>query len=247
MSLISVIIPAYNREKYLEAAVRSVLDQTITDIEVLVIDDASTDTTGSIADRLSQEDSRIRVLHHEQNKLRSGALNTGLDNAKGEYISFLDSDDYYLADKLERQINFLESHPQSDGVYGDFEILLEDRTDTKGMNAISSVETVRERLIAKTRGETSDVMSGGYIPSCSVLIRASVFSTIRFDPILRNMEDFDMWLQILGKGFVLTKLPGSTYVYRRHGEQKSSDSERMIIARAIIEEKMKGGIYLQNQ
>jgi glycosyltransferase involved in cell wall biosynthesis len=241
---ISVIIPAYNREKYLEVAVRSVLEQTHSDIEVLIVNDASTDETGPIADRLAQEDNRVRIIHHEQNMYRSGALNTGIDNATGNYLSFLDSDDYYLADKLERQIAFLESHPESDGVYGDFEILLEDNTETTKVSALSSTQEIRGRLAAKANGEEVAVMSEGFIPSCSVLIRKSVFETIRFDANLRNMEDFDMWLQILGMGFVLTRLPGSTYVYRRHDEQKSSDSARMILARGIIEEKMKSGAYL---
>ena len=247
MSLVSVIIPAYNCEKYLETAVRSVLEQTVSNSEVLIINDASTDTTGSIADRLAQEDNRIRVIHHEKNKFRSGALNTGLNNANGTYISILDADDYYLADKLERQITFLESHPESDGVYGDLEMLFENVTTTRPAQALSSTENVQEQLIAKANGETLEVMPGtkGYIPSCSVLIRASVFTTIRFDENLRNIEDLDMWLQILGKGFVLTRLPGSTYVYRRHGEQKSNDPERMKRAYAVIDEKMRNGTYLE--
>ncbi|MBY0328666.1 glycosyltransferase family 2 protein [Patescibacteria group bacterium] len=245
MALVSIIIPAHNREKYLEAAVRSVLEQTLTDIEVLIVNDASTDTTGSIADSLAQQDDRIRVIHHPENKLRSGALNTGLDTATGKYISILDSDDYYLPNKLERQVAFLESHPENDGVYGDYEMLFENATETKPINALASTEEVHARLITKAQGEDIAVMAEGYIPSCSALIKKSVFETLRFDPNLRNMEDLDMWLQILGKGFTLTRLPGSTYVYRRHGEQKSSNSERMRIAGAIIEEKMKNGTYLQ--
>jgi len=245
MPLVSIIIPAHNREKYLEVAVRSVLEQTMPDSEILIVNDASTDSTGHIAERLAEKNSRIRVIHHGQNKNRSGALNTGIEHATGNYISILDSDDYYLPDKLERQISFLESHPQSDGVYGDYEILWENTVDTKPANAIASTEHVQERLVAKARGEDINVMPEGYIPSCSVLIRISVFNTIRFDPILRNMEDFDMWLQILGKGFVLTRLPGSTYVYRRHDGQKSSDPERVKIARAAIEEKLRTGAYLK--
>ncbi|MES2225114.1 MAG: glycosyltransferase family 2 protein [Patescibacteria group bacterium] len=246
MPLVSVIIPAFNREKYLEAAVRSVLAQTLADIEVLIVDDASTDATPAIVDRLAQEDSRVRVIHHAENKYRSGALNTGLDHASGSYISFLDSDDYYLPDKLARQVAFLEAHPESDGVYGDYEVLAEDMADTIPVRAVFSTETIREKLIANAHGEAIEVMPGRFIPSCSVLITSSVFNTIRFDPTLRNKEDFDMWMQILGKGFVFTRLPGSTYVYRRHEDQKSFVSDRITISSEIIEEKIRNGTYLGN-
>jgi len=244
MPLVSIIIPAHNRELYLEKAVRSVLEQTLADLEVIIVNDASTDNTGPIAEQLAQEDTRVRVIHHQENKLRSGAINTGLDTAQGRYICFLDSDDYYLNNKLERQVSFLESHPENDGIYGDYEILLENATETKPANALPSTEGVLTRLIAKAQGEEIEVMPGGYIPSCSILIRSSVFNTIRFDTTLRNMEDLDMWLQILGKGFILTRLPGSTYVYRRHGEQKSGNPEKMKLARALIEEKLLNGSYL---
>lgn len=249
MPTISVIIPAYNRERYLEESVRSVLTQTFKDIEVLIINDTSTDTTSAIAERLALEDARVKVFHHKENSYRSSALNTGLTHATGIYISFLDSDDYYLTDKLERQSIFLQSHPLIDGVYGDFEILNEPTEPTIFTLGMTSTEKVRERLLEKSGGVISgaveDILEREFIPSCSPLIKSSVFNTIRFDTTLRNMEDFDMWLQILGAGFTLTKLAGSTYVYRRHGEQKSSNIQRMNIARTIIENKMQNGTYVK--
>jgi teichuronic acid biosynthesis glycosyltransferase TuaG len=244
MPLISVIIPAYNREQYLGSAIQSVLDQTMSDLEVLIINDASTDQTGSIAEDFAKKDNRVRVIHHTENKHRSGALNTGIEHAQGTYISILDSDDYYVPDKLERQVAFLESNIEVDGVYGDFEMLYENNPETRLIQAIASTENVRNRLIAKAQGEDITITPEGYIPSCSALIRKEVFDMLRFDTNLRNMEDLDMWMQILGKGFVLTRLPGSTYVYRRHGDQKSSNSVRATTARAAIEEKMKSGVYI---
>lgn len=245
MVTVSVIIPAHNTELYLEAAVHSALDQSVSDLEVLIVNDASTDLTDKVADDLAQRDNRVKVFHHAQNKLRSGALNTGIEHANGQYISILDSDDYYLQDKLERQIAFLTEHPEVDGVYGDFEILFEGADTTTPRTAIASTDQIHKRLVARANGETVDVMPEGYIPSCSALIRKNVFETIRFDESLRNMEDLDMWLQILGSGHTLVRLPGSTYVYRRHGEQKSRNAERMKIAREIIETKMQNGTYLK--
>lgn len=90
---ISVIIPVYNVEKYLERCVKSVTEQTFTDLEIILVDDGSTDGSGAMCDKLAKEDSRIRVIHKE-NGGQSDARNLALDNATGELICFVDSDDY---------------------------------------------------------------------------------------------------------------------------------------------------------
>lgn len=98
--LISVIVPVYNVEKYLEECVESVLAQTYTNIEVILVDDGATDSSGQICDRYAEKDDRIRVIH-QKNQGLSGARNTGLANAKGEYVYFLDSDDWILPEALQ--------------------------------------------------------------------------------------------------------------------------------------------------
>src|SRR5690606_27364966 len=92
MPKVSVIIPVYNAEKYLRECLDSVLAQTFTDFEVLLINDGSTDASGKICDEYAEKDSRIKVFHKENGGV-SSARNLGLDNAKGEWISFVDSDD----------------------------------------------------------------------------------------------------------------------------------------------------------
>ena len=98
--LVSVIIPAYNVEKTLERAVKSVMLQTYREIEILIVDDGSPDSSGLIADRLAGEDSRIRVIHQVNGGL-SAARNTGIEEAEGIYIAFLDSDDEFELDIIE--------------------------------------------------------------------------------------------------------------------------------------------------
>lgn len=93
--MISVIIPVYNVKPYLEDAIESVIHQSYTDIEIILIDDGSTDGSGEICDRYQKIDSRIIVIHQE-NKGLSVARNVGLDLCKGEIISFLDSDDFFF-------------------------------------------------------------------------------------------------------------------------------------------------------
>lgn len=104
--MISVIIPVYMVEKYIEKAVKSVMDQTFTDIEIILVDDGSTDRCGVICDALAVEDPRITVIH-KQNGGVSGARNAGIEIAKGEYICFVDSDDYIDRNMLSELFNSL--------------------------------------------------------------------------------------------------------------------------------------------
>lgn len=98
--MISVIVPIYNVEEYLPACIKSILNQTFKDLEILLVDDGSTDNSGKICDEYAQKDKRCIVIH-QSNKGLSEARNTGLDNAKGEYISFIDGDDYIHPQMLE--------------------------------------------------------------------------------------------------------------------------------------------------
>ena len=104
--LISVVIPSYNREKLLPRAIRSVLSQSFQDFELIIVDDASVDSTEIIVSEI--HDSRIRYHKHKVNKGQNGALNTGLSLAKGHYVSFLDSDDEWLPDFLLKLLNYLK-------------------------------------------------------------------------------------------------------------------------------------------
>ena len=105
--MVSVIVPVYNVEKYLRQCLDSVLNQTYTDFEMILVDDGSTDASGKICDDYAQKDSRITVIHKE-NGGQSIARNMGMDATRGEYIYFLDSDDYIREDALEKLVSALE-------------------------------------------------------------------------------------------------------------------------------------------
>ena len=115
--MVSVIIPVYNVEKYLAECVDSVLCQTYTDYEVILVDDGATDSSGQICDDYARKDPRIRVIHQPNGGL-SAARNTGLNAARGEYIYFLDSDDYITSDALEYMVATAEQ-AQADVVFFD--------------------------------------------------------------------------------------------------------------------------------
>ena len=106
---ISVIVPVYNGEKYLPICMKSLLEQTYRDLEILLVDDGSKDGSGALCDAYAAKDPRVRVIHQE-NQGVSGARNTGLDHATGAYVTFVDGDDYVEADYLERLHRNLVSH-----------------------------------------------------------------------------------------------------------------------------------------
>lgn len=110
---LSIIIPVFQVEETLASCVRSVLDQTFRDYEIILVDDGSTDSSPAICDRFAKEDRRIRVVH-QSNKGQSAARNTGLQKAHGEYVTFIDSDDYIAPDTLHQLMTVLKVHPDYD-------------------------------------------------------------------------------------------------------------------------------------
>lgn len=107
--IISIIVPVYNVEKYIDKCINSILHQTYTNIELLLIDDGSPDKSGIICDAYAQQDCRVQVFH-EQNAGVSAARNIGINNAKGEFITFVDSDDWLELDCIERSLNIVNKN-----------------------------------------------------------------------------------------------------------------------------------------
>src|SRR5699024_7716859 len=106
--LISVITPAYNAEKFIHETIESVLAQTYTNWEMIIVDDCSSDKTADIVKSYEQEDSRIKLFQLEQNSGSAVARNTAMRNAGGKYIAFLDSDNLWYPEKLDKQLHFMQ-------------------------------------------------------------------------------------------------------------------------------------------
>ena len=113
---VSVIIPTYNRAHLIGRAIQSVLNQTYKDFEIIVVDDGSTDSTEKAVREFQEQGKRIKYIRHNKNKGGSAARNTGIKAAKGEYIAFLDDDDEWLRDKIEKQVETMKNLPS--GVWG---------------------------------------------------------------------------------------------------------------------------------
>jgi glycosyltransferase involved in cell wall biosynthesis len=216
MPKVSVVIPAYNAMPYLPEAIETVLAQTFTDFEVVVVDDGSTDNTAAWLTQLS--DSRVQVIS-QKNQGQATARNTGITHATGDYIAFLDADDLWKSTLLEQLVNCLESHPQAGLAYC-WTALTNQQGHPTGRLAISHAEgNVWKQLIE------SDFLSCG-----SVLIRRACFEVVGlFSPDIALSEDWDMWIRIAAKfPFALVKQP--LFLYRQHPASSSQKIKLLLQA-----------------
>ena len=184
--LVSVIMPAYNAEKYIGEAIVSVLSQTYANWELIILDDCSTDHTAEIAERFVGFDSRIRLLRNLRNMGVARTRNRGLELAEGQWIALLDSDDVWHSDKLEKQLMRAEESG-ADIVYCSYSLV--------GENG----ENLSDYMVPKTT--TYDDMLKENVLSCTtVLLRRAMLSYHSFSPACYH-EDYAFWLELLKAGY----------------------------------------------
>lgn len=179
--LLSVIVPVYKAETTLKRCVKSILSQSVNDLEVILVDDGSPDESGALCDKLAATDNRIRVFHKENGGAAS-ARNVGLNNARGKFIGFVDSDDYIMTDMYERLLFLLEEHqlPYVDCARITVMGSVEDRKqDTDKLSVITGEEAI---------GHLLDWT--GNCSLCTHLFRAEVFQDNFRIPEGRRVEDF---------------------------------------------------------
>lgn len=185
--MISVIMPAYNAEQYIEAAIRSVMAQTVTDWELLVLDDCSTDHTCAVVEGLAAADSRIHLIRNERNKGVARVRNQGFDLCRGEYVALLDSDDEWHPEKLERQLQRLQA-TDAHLCYCSYEVI-----DGEGNRARADYLVPEETDFEKLLREN--------VMGCStVLLRRELIEKYRFNTDFYH-EDYILWLQLLKDGY----------------------------------------------
>ena len=196
MPRVSVIIPTYNRAAFVYEAIDSVLGQTFQDLEVIVIDDGSTDDTASV---LAAYGERI-LVHRQANAGVSAARNKGIELAGGEWVAFLDSDDRWLPDKLRRQMDFIDAHPAivADTVNAKFVNLPEERADNSFANcgfAPAQPDGVLDRPFL-TQLQHSSVA----VPPAIVCRKAAAVRAGLFDTRLPISEDYDFMCRLALQG-----------------------------------------------
>ena len=216
--LVSVIIPAYNSEAYLERALDSVIAQTYGNFEVIVVNDGSSDRTQAIAARYSKDDSRIR-LFNKANGGVSSARNVGLKEAAGDYFAFLDADDFWLSDHLASLFPHLES----------FGAVVASPQWVDEQGQLIGAYPYGPDLEEITRFPVSLAHHNFINPSWLAIQRAAyeLIGGFDEDPRIQHAEDWDFALRMVEAG-VRFKFSGSeTVMYRRHSVAATSNAEHM--------------------
>lgn len=204
MPKVSVLMPAYNSEKYIAEAIDSILNQTFTDFEFIIINDGSTDNTAKIIRNYARKDLRIRFINNRQNRGFIKRLNDCLDLASGEYVAKMDSDDISLPTRLEKQVEFLDSHPDI-GMVG------------CGLQAFDKGDFIKTHP-AKI-GLVDALIE---IPTTIFMARRSLIeqNKLRFNPDFIACEDYEFYAQFI-KHANIANIPDVLYKYRWHGNNIS--------------------------
>lgn len=212
MALVSVVMPCFDSEPYVRAAVCSVLAQTHADLELIVVDDASTDASADVVAELAREDDRVTLLQRRRNGGAACARNDALGRVRGEYVAFLDSDDLWLPHKLERQLRFAEvvgqpltytSYYRHDEVPG-----ADPQVPPETLRATGRVVDPPGVLDYRT------MLEANYIGSATAMYDRRRLGT-RYFPDLRKRQDYALWLSILRPGGTARGLLEPLAVHRR--------------------------------
>ena len=208
---VSIIMPVYNTAPYLKEAVDSILNQSFSDFEFIILDDASQDVSASILD--SYSDSRIMRYTSDKNIGLANILNIGLDMARGEYIARMDSDDISLPFRLQTEVDYLDSHPKIDLVScGMQQFGLADRTMSYKENFW---------LVCYNAFFFSPILHA------SSMWRKDRFEqlALRYRQGRVPSEDYDLWTRALCMGLRLINIPEVLYKYRIHGNQNTTNQD----------------------
>lgn len=212
--IVSIILPTYNRSNYLERAIKSVLDQSFQEWELIIVDDASTDDTFKVLKKWQEKDGRIKVLRNKKNNYSANGisknLNDGIHIAKGKYIARLDDDDYWChKDKLKMQVDFLENNPEYVIVGG-------------GMIVVDGLGKEKFRYLKKESDR--DIRASALLSSpfshTTVMFLKSVAEKVGFYGDNKLVEDWTLWLK-LGKLGKFYNFPEYFTCYTMDGNNRS--------------------------
>lgn len=226
MPKVSVIIPAYNAEKKIAETLDSVLRQTFSDFEVIVINDGSTDGTLEIVSKIP--DRRIKVLSHP-NAGAQKSRNRGIECALGEYLAFLDADDLWTRDKLECQLKALQANPEAAVAYSWTDFINESGERLGRGQHFQFSNNVYERLLL------GDFIGSGSNP---LVRKEAVLNVGNFDESLVGGQDWEMWLRLAAR-YHFTVVPKVQVLYRKSATSWSSNLKRQEIGyRQVIEKNL---------
>lgn len=213
--LLTVVMPVYNGERYLNQAIESVLSQTYTHFEFLIIDDGSSDESGSIIEAFAGKDKRVRLISLKHNGGISAAMNRAIKSAKGDFIVRADADDICQPDRFAKQLNYLLRHPKI-GVLGSFFCLFQ-------------TNSADCRVVEQQTSWIKDGRPPVNHPTC--FIRTKLFARYGYyDSRFDNAEDTELWFRFYKQGVVFDNLPECLYKKRVHPDSVSVSRIRSQVA-----------------
>ncbi len=223
---VSVLMAVHNGERHLEAALRSVMEQSLRNIEIVVVDDASTDGSPDMLARLAREDARIRVLRCDTNLRLAGALNHGLDHVRAPLVARMDDDDLAYPRRLEVQKAYMDAHPETTLAGTSVDWLDDDGARTR--------QSVRSRDSFAIRWTCRFALN---ITHPTFMFRRSLPSgeAVRYDPEMFVAQDYDLVCRLLKAGGEVVCLPDVLLAFRRHGGSisKTKGADQLRLARRI--------------
>ncbi len=215
--LVSVIMPAYNAELYIQEAIRSALQQTHQNIELLVIDDGSTDGTCRIVEEFAQSDKRVFLYRNEQNAGVAASRNRGFSLARGDYIALLDSDDRWYPDKIDKQLQRAESS-QADLIYTSYALISEDGQEMLGVYRVPEQTNFKQML-------------GNNVIGCStVMLSRRIVEQYRFSTDYHH-EDYALWLEMICKGYAVRGIGELLVDYRVRASSRAGNKRKSALSR----------------
>lgn len=212
-TIVSIIVPVYNVSRFLPECIKSVLAQSFTDWELILVNDGSTDGSGVICDTFAATDSRIKVIH-KQNTGVSDSRNRALDMATGKYIIFLDADDFWCSDVFLEEMVELAEEDNLDIVRGEYKEVTESSTDYRNPSWPEKQQLENQRLSSSAFLEKA--IAGEYF-LWLCLIRMDKVGSLRFDAHRTYLDDAIFLLQLTQQELKCVYFPVVFYAYRKHG------------------------------
>ncbi len=236
--LVSVIIPVYNGEKYVQECLESVYQQTYRPIEVIIVDDGSTDNSLQAVKKVPGE----KKIIAQQNRDVSHARNTGVSNAAGEFIAFLDQDDIWHHEKLEKQVQVFQAELEVDLIFTD---LIKFNEEGKMRHPKD-----RHRYASKLNDENLFAMlvrKNVLMPSAVMVKKEGFVKAGMFDPQFKTCGDYEMWLRMASKNMKFRYVAEPLTMYRYHSKNVSKQTLTMHNDRIKVMEKIFSSSYLSLQ
>lgn len=246
--LVSIIIPLYNAEVFIAQTIQSVLDQTFMDWELIIVDDCSTDRSTKIVNQFAAADSRITLI---ESAINFGGpakpRNIGIENARGEYIAFLDADDIWLPEKLEKQLEFIRTNNLN--FSSCYCTLIDEQCKEVPLGWKSTL--IYKMFSKKT---TCDVIKNNFILTSSVIIAKELLLDFNENKDYIAVEDFDLWLRILveqksayryqDENLIQYRLVNNS-ISERTNELRQELKANLVLAKFLLDNKQYIWCYLQ--